>query len=418
MVRSNMATSGFELIGRHYRTGEPVAVRIREGVIAECRSIDAVDCELNAMNLPAVENLPWIAPGLVDLQINGYGGLDMNAPDLAEETVEALIDRLWAEGVTSFYPTVITGSDASIERALAVIDRVCSRLEREGGLGGAHSIAGIHLEGPFISPEDGPRGAHNRAFVKAPDPVRLDAWQQAAGGRIRIVTLSPEWPEAEAFIARCAEQGIVAAIGHTAASADQIGRAAAAGASLSTHLGNGAHPVLPRHPNYIWDQLADDRLWASVIADGFHLPAAFLKVARKVKGDRLILVSDAVSLGGMPPGNYDAPVGGRVTLTAQGRLHLAGQPALLAGSALPLTTGISHMRSCGICSLGEAWDMASTAPSKLMKLETGAGLQPGAPADLALFTLDEGQIRMLETYKRGKRMFRRDPRAERRENGP
>ncbi|MEI0736325.1 hypothetical protein VQ056_06040 [Paenibacillus sp. JTLBN-2024] len=155
MVRSNMATPGFELIGRHYRTGEPVAVRIREGVIAECQSIDAADCELNAVNLPAIENLPWIAPGLVDLQINGYGGLDMNAPDLAEETVEALIDRLWAEGVTSFYPTVITGSDESIERALAVIDRVCSRLEREGGLGGAHSIAGIHLEGPFISPKTG-----------------------------------------------------------------------------------------------------------------------------------------------------------------------------------------------------------------------------------------------------------------------
>ncbi len=289
----------------------------------------------------------------------------MNAPDLAEETVEALIGRLWAEGVTSFYPTVITGSDASIERALAVIDRVCSRLEREGGLGGAHSIAGIHLEGPFISPEDGPRGAHNRAFVKAPDPVRLEAWQQAAGGRIRIVTLSPEWPEAEAFIARCAEQGIVAAIGHTAASADQIGRAAAAGASLSTHLGNGAHPVLPRHPNYIWDQLADDRLWASVIADGFHLPAAFLKVARKVKGDRLILVSDAVSLGGMPPGNYDAPVGGRVTLTAQGRLHLASQPSAAGRIGAAADHGhfayafLRHLQPRG--SLGHGFDRAFQA---------------------------------------------------------
>ncbi|GIO32469.1 MULTISPECIES: N-acetylglucosamine-6-phosphate deacetylase [Paenibacillus] len=412
MDRSNREASGFELLGRHYRTGEPIAVRVQEGVIAECRSIDAADRELNGVNLPDAETLSWIAPGLVDLQINGYGGLDMNAPDLTEETVTALIDRLWAEGVTSFYPTVITGSDESMERALAVIHRVCSRLEQEGGPGGMHSIAGIHLEGPFISPEDGPRGAHNRAFVKAPDLKRLEAWQQAAGGRIRIVTLSPEWPEAEAFIARCAELGIVAAIGHTAASADQIGRAAAAGAGLSTHLGNGAHPVLPRHPNYIWDQLADERLWASVIADGFHLPAAFLKVARKVKGDRLILVSDAVSLGGMPPGNYDTPVGGHVTLTEQGRLHLAGQPALLAGSALPLTAGIAHMQSCGICSLGEAWDMASTAPSKLMKLEADAGLQPGAPADLAVFTLEAGQIRIQETYKQGKRMFRRACEAE------
>ncbi|MGN7359612.1 N-acetylglucosamine-6-phosphate deacetylase [Paenibacillus sp. SAF-054] len=397
--------SGFTLRGRHYRTGEAIVLRIDGAVITACSPLTSAA----PWNPEDVEELPWIAPGLVDLQINGYGGLDMNAPDLAEEDVIALVERLWTEGITSFYPTIITGHDASITHGLETIHRACLRLEQEHGHGadGAHSIAGIHVEGPFISPEDGPRGAHNRTYVRAPDPERFAAWQQASGGRIRIVTLSPEWPGSEDFIARCTAEGVTVAIGHTSAAGDQIERAAASGACLSTHLGNGAHPVLPRHPHYIWDQLAEDRLWASVIADGFHLPDAFLKVARKAKGDKLILVSDTVSLGGMPPGSYVAPVGGRVTLSGQGRLHLTDQPELLAGSALPLASGIGHMVSARICSLREAWDMASTAPSRLMQLPGRDGLLPGAPADIAVFTFIDGQIRVEETYKRGRRRYAR-----------
>ncbi|MEC0368417.1 N-acetylglucosamine-6-phosphate deacetylase [Paenibacillus chibensis] len=400
--------AAFSLKGRHYRTGEVIELGISGSVIAECKPIGAApDDETDEASGNEGGGLPWIAPGLVDLQINGYGGIDMNAPEVTEEDAIALMERLWAEGVTTFYPTVITGSDASLAHAVDVIHRACCRLERAYGPMAPHSIAGIHLEGPFISPEDGPRGAHDRAYVRAPDIEAFEAWQRAAGGRIRIVTLSPEWPEAEGFIARCAQQGVVAAIGHTAASGSRIEEAAAAGACLSTHLGNGAHPVLPRHPHYIWDQLADERLWASVIADGFHLPDAFLKVARKAKGDRLILVSDAVSLGGMPPGPYVTPVGGRVTLTEEGRLQLAEQPALLAGSALPLARGVAHMASAGICALGEAWDMASTGPSRLMKLPTRAGLAPGAPADVILFTYEEGRILIQETYKHGHRKYAR-----------
>ncbi|MCJ8012028.1 amidohydrolase family protein [Paenibacillus sp. KQZ6P-2] len=400
MNSGSIQSSGLSLRGRHYRTGEMIVLSMAGGIITECRPAAAVPGN------ESEEELPWIAPGLVDLQINGYGGIDMNAPDLSEEDVIAFMERMWAEGVTTFYPTLITGADELIVRGFEIIDRACSRIERErDGAGPMHSIAGIHLEGPFISPEDGPRGAHNRAYVRAPDDERFEAWHQAAGGRIRIVTMSPEWPGSDEFITRCVENGIVVAVGHTAATGSQIEQAASAGARLSTHLGNGAHPMLPRHPHYIWDQLAEDRLWASVIADGFHLPDTFLKVARKVKGDRLILVSDAVSLGGMPPGVYNTPVGGNVTLTEQGRLHLTDQPALLAGSALPLTSGIAHMASAGICSLGEAWDMASTAPARLMKLQTREGLQPGSPADIALFTFQEGRIQIQETYKRGKRMF-------------
>ena len=229
----------------------------------------------------AAADLPWIGPGLTDLQVNGYAGLDFNAPYLTTDRVARLTRALWQEGVTSYLPTVITNSDEAIVASLRAIAtaRAADPLL-------AATIAGIHLEGPFISPEDGPRGAHDRAWVCPPDWARFARWQGAAGGGIRLVTLSPEWPEAPSFIARCTASGVVVAIGHTAATPAQIDAAVAAGARLSTHFGNGAHPLLPRHPNYLWSQLAHDTLAATLIGDPWHLPDAVLRVVMRVKGER------------------------------------------------------------------------------------------------------------------------------------
>src|SRR5262249_28292297 len=141
----------------------------------------------------------------------------------------------------------------------------------------ANAVPGFHLEGPYISSEDGPRGAHPRPHVRAPDRAEFERLQEAAGGRIRLVTLAPESAAAIAFIEWLARRGIVVAIGHTAATAEQIHAAIAAGAKLSTHLGNGSHALLPRHDNYIWAQAAADQLWASLITDGHHLPAAVVR---------------------------------------------------------------------------------------------------------------------------------------------
>ena len=146
------------------------------------------------------------------------------------------------------------------------------------------AIDGFHVEGPHIGIEDGPRGAHPKRWVRKPDFDEFRRWQDATEGRIRIVTLSPEWPEAPRYIERIVAEGVVASIGHTAASAEQIADAVSAGASLSTHLGNGAHAVMRRHPNYIWDQLAEDRLMADFIVDGIHMGAQFLKAALRAKG--------------------------------------------------------------------------------------------------------------------------------------
>ncbi|OZB92880.1 N-acetylglucosamine-6-phosphate deacetylase [Paenibacillus sp. XY044] len=388
------------LEGIHALTGEHIRLTLAGGVIAGYEVLgtpEGAESRREAAAQMGEQDLPLIGPGLVDLQINGYAGLDLNTHPLQADTVRRLNERLWAEGVTSYFPTLITNSDEALRSGLGTIAEMCES--------GDHNMAGIHLEGPFISPEDGPRGAHDARYVRAPDWELFQSWQEAAGGRIRIVTVSPEWPEAVDFIERCTDSGVLVSIGHTAASSAQIQAAVQAGARMSTHLGNGAHPVLPRHPNYIWDQLAEEPLWASVIADGFHLPDAFLRVAAKVKGERLILVSDAVSFGGMPPGTYDTHIGGRVTLTPAGRLHLAGQPALLAGSALPMTAGIAHLAGRGIASLGEAWAMASVRPASLLGLPAAQGLAPGAPADVALFTKDTAGIRILRTYKRGQLQY-------------
>ncbi|MNQ77726.1 N-acetylglucosamine-6-phosphate deacetylase [compost metagenome] len=194
-------------------------------------------------------------------------------------------------------------------------------------------------------------------------------------------------------------------IGHTAADSAQIQEAVAAGARMSTHLGNGAHLMLPRHPNYLWEQLAQEELWSCVIADGFHLPDQVLKVVLKVKGERALLVSDAVSISGLAPGVYKTHIGGDVVLTPEGRLHLAADPRLLAGSAQMLLWSVAHLHRRGIADFPAAWEMASTRPASLMGLSVAQGLTAGAPADLVLFDKVGSDIQLRQTYKSGKLVF-------------
>jgi N-acetylglucosamine-6-phosphate deacetylase len=352
--------------GIHYATGEAVAIRIRQERIAGIEPLEADNLEREA--------LPWLAPGIVDLQVNGFRGLDFNTMPLKPETVLEITEYLLSAGVITYCPTLITNSNEATATLAAAIAEAARRypVVRQG-------LAGIHLEGPFISPEDGPRGAHPREYVCPPDWELFCRWQEAAEGNIRIVTLSPEWPDASSFISRCADSGV-----------------------MSTHLGNGAHLTLPRHPNYIWEQLAQEELYTCMIADGFHLPLSVLKVIMKIKGKRTILVSDAVSLSGMSPGIYDLHIGGRVVLTPEGRLHLEGEPGLLAGSVKLPTQQIAHLLQHGLAALPEAWDQASVTPAELLGLPAAAGLSTGAPADLAVFRIEGGAIRMIQTYKLGK----------------
>jgi N-acetylglucosamine-6-phosphate deacetylase len=294
----------------------------------------------------------YFAPGFVDLQVNGFAGVDYNHPETTPEEIARSLRAQFACGVTRLYPTVITGAPGAMADCLRNLAAARESIP-EG-----EAIAGFHVEGPHICAEDGPRGAHPRQWVHPPDTGEFARWQEASGGAIRIVTLAPEWPEAARYIEHITAQGVVAAIGHTQANAAQIGEAVAAGATLSTHLGNGAHQLLRRHPNYIWEQLAEDRLMASFIVDGIHLDAAFLKTALRAKGiERAVLITDASTPAGAAPGRYylaDQPV----DLTGDGRVVLAGTDRL-AGSALRMDRGVSNLMRLAGLSLADAIRMAT-----------------------------------------------------------
>ncbi|OCT15754.1 N-acetylglucosamine-6-phosphate deacetylase [Paenibacillus pectinilyticus] len=379
----------------HYRTGEPILIDIQRGVLAAITSVQ--------LDEEAKRALPIVAPGLVDLQINGFAGIDFNDIPFTEASISKVIELLWREGVTSFCPTIITNSAEAIEQAVATIDRVC-----QGDPLAAQCIVGIHLEGPFISPEDGAKGAHDKAYIRPPDWELFCRWQAASGQRIRILTLSPEWPCSAEFISRCTASGVMVSIGHTAATTEQIQLAVESGARMSTHLGNGTHLTLPRHPNYMWEQLAQDQLASCLIADGFHLPDQVLKVVMKVKGPKAILVSDAVAICGLPAGTYTTHVGGEVVLTPEGRLHLAQNEQLLAGSAQLQRWGIEHLTSRGLATLADAWEMASTRPAACMDFPIKEGVEAHAPADLVLFRREAHRIIVEMTYKAGECVYQRD----------
>ncbi|WP_205410322.1 N-acetylglucosamine-6-phosphate deacetylase [Gracilibacillus timonensis] len=377
------------LEGIHYATGEQISVTIEGSKIRDIQPLSSQKV-----------NLPYIAPGLVDLQINGYQGYDFNTLPITEETIKQVTNLLWKEGVTSFFPTIITNHDEAIEHAVQVIAKAC-----ENDRFVAECVAGIHVEGPFISPEDGPRGAHSTAYVKAPDWSLFQRWQEAAQGRIKIITISPEWLESVSFITKCVENNVTVSLGHTAATPKQIQEAVEAGATMSTHLGNGAHLMLPRHPNYIWEQLANDHLSVCLIGDGFHLPESFLSVAIRAKKSSSMLVSDAVYLSGLEPGEYDTHIGGKVVLSPEGKLHMKENPKLLAGSVKMLKDGIAHLVNSELCSIEEAWEMASTRPASFMKFPTKAGLEAGAPADLVTFKRENSAVNIVQTYKLGKQVY-------------
>jgi N-acetylglucosamine-6-phosphate deacetylase len=361
----------------------------------------AFNGRLESISPAAQDRGTYLAPGWIDIQVNGFGGVDYNLPSTPYDEIARSIQTLFSAGVTRFYPTVITGEPEAMAGSLENLARAAEALP-EG-----NAIDGFHVEGPHISPDDGPRGAHPRRWVRPPDQDEFRRWQEVTGGRIRIVTLAPEWPGAPRYIESIVRDGVVAAIGHTQATAGQIADAVSAGATLSTHLGNGAHAVMRRHPNYIWEQLAEDRLMADFIVDGIHLPASFLKVALRAKGiERSVLVTDAAAPAGCAPGRYRLGEQ-EVDLTPDQRVLLAGQDKL-AGSALRMDRGIENLMRIGGLSLSDAVRMATINAARAGRLPGRTnGLAAGERADLVEFRFDEETkaIQVLATWVDGKRVF-------------
>jgi len=342
----------------------------------------------------------YLAPGWIDVQVNGYAGVDYNSARTSHEEIARSIEVLFATGVTRFYPTVITGAPDEMRGALENLARAKDSLTHGG------AMDGFHVEGPHISPEDGPRGAHLRRWVRRPDLEEFRRWQDAARGNIRLVTLAPEWPEAPAYIEALVAQGVVISVGHTGADTRQLADAVSAGATMSTHLGNGSHSVMRRHPNYLWEQLAEDRLTASFIVDGIHLPNSFLKSAVRAKGvARSVLVTDASAPAGAKPGRY-ALGEQEVDLTSDNRVVLAGQDKL-AGSALSMDRAVGNAVRFAEITLSDAVTMATTNAARVGGVAGRQnGLALGDRADFVLFRWERGVVGVRATYVGGECVYR------------
>jgi N-acetylglucosamine-6-phosphate deacetylase len=291
-------------------------------------------------------------PGFFDLQVNGFGGIDFNDPAISQEEFARAIAAQRATGVTRFLPTLITSPFEPFARCARTL-AACTD----------PAVAGIHMEGPYLAYDA--RGAHPPEHLAPASIEDFQRRQEAAGGRIVLVTLAPEVPGALPLVEHLVASGVRVAIGHTCATAEQVREAVAAGASLSTHLGNGSPRVIPRHPNFIWEQLAADELVASLIVDGHHLAPSVVKVMVRAKGaERVVLVTDAIKAAAQPPGRYT--IGAvDVELSPAGRVTLVGGDTL-AGAAITMDAEVANtVRFTGL-PLEVAAAMASTGPARVV----------------------------------------------------
>jgi N-acetylglucosamine-6-phosphate deacetylase len=299
-------------------------------------------------------------PGLFDLQVNGFAGIDFNADAISADGLDHALEAMLATGVTACLPTIITASSYTLAARLSALDRAVatSRL-------GPAMVPGYHLEGPFLNAGDGYAGCHPPDAMMPPDAGLIEELGMGLSRPILLVTIAPELEGSERFIRAMTAGGRIIAIGHSAAGFAAVSAAAAAGAGLSTHLGNGLPQVLPKLDNPLFAQLAEDRLFASFIADGVHLPPPALKAMLRAKGpERSILVSDAVAAAATPPGLY--PFAGMMVEHApDGSVRVPGS-RYLAGSSLTLDRAVRNLVAWGLATAAEAVRMASDTPRRLM----------------------------------------------------
>ncbi len=391
----------FKVEGINYLDSSPVSVEIADGKIISVERIN----KLSEKDRPF-----FIAPGLIDIQVNGYSSISFSLEGKNKKTakeaglsvadVMKVTEALWKEGVTTYFPALTTNSTELLLKNIAILTRAKDSPSVMG------SIPGFHLEGPYISPEDGYRGAHPREYIRTPEWNEFLELYKAAGEKILLITLAPEIDGALNFIKKCREKNIVVALGHHNSSAEMIKQAIDNGAGLATHLGNGCAKIIKRHMNPIWPQLADDRLMISIICDGFHLPPEMIRVFYKVKGpDNILLISDITSFGGLPPGEYKIETGETIVKSPDGKVCVSGDNGVLYGSASPLAIGVGHIMKVTGCNLAEAIQMASTNPARLHNLNDRGKLEPGKRADIILFTMDDFRMKIAKTIVGGKIVY-------------
>jgi N-acetylglucosamine-6-phosphate deacetylase len=354
------------IVARDFRDARWLDLELRDGLIVGAQSTDEP-------STPRPDD-DWVAPAFWDIQVNGRWGHSFSSPDLTVEQVATIVRAQGPLGTARLCPTLITAPVAHLFHGVRTIAAAC-----EASPDVSARVVGIHLEGPFISEREGYRGAHPAGAIRDPDWSLFEELQEASGRRIVLMTLAPERIGAIEFIRRATAAGMVIGLGHTAADQATIRAATEAGATLSTHLGNGIAAELPRHPNPIWLQAASPVLTASLIADGHHLDPATLRVLAKAKGPaQTILISDASPLAGLSPGIY-----GEWAVDPSGKIVVAGTP-YLAGSNQGLEVGVQNFLAASGCTLEQALSTVTATPARLLG-KPAPTLAPGEPADLVVF---------------------------------
>jgi N-acetylglucosamine-6-phosphate deacetylase len=359
------------------------ATVFRDGTLEQLRPVEPVAGERTSL---------WLTPGLFDIQVNGMLGHDLTAEDLRVDQVAAIDQALAERGILRWCPTVCSETPQVVERNLGVIAAAADR-------GLAPGIHCIHLEGHYVSTEEGYRGVHLPRFQRDPDPEEFDRWQKAAGGRIGLFSLAPERRGALAFIAKLRAAGVKVALVHHHADHDTVRAAAAAGADLSSHLINGCASMIHRQHNVIWSQLSLDELWASFIADGYHIPAYTLRAVIRAKGlSRSILISDLAHLSGMPDGEYEANE--MTVVLRNGGLWVRDKGTdLLSGAAKTLDQDVEFLTAqAGFC-LEEALLMASENPGRYFGVDNQLALYAGRRGPLAVFWWEADRLKTLAVLR-------------------
>lgn len=341
--------------------------------------------------------MPYVCPGgMIDTQVNGYMGLDYSDPLFNYESVWSICNALAKTGTLQHFATIVTRPHKTI---LNNIDRIVEA--RRNSVTVRNSLVGIHIEGNYISSKDGPRGAHDKKYVRKANIEEFDQYLKHSDGILKCITVGAEADGVIQLIKHAVSCGVVVALGHTGATRAQIEAAVDAGASVSTHLGNGNYQKLDRFENPLWPQLKDARLTASVIADLCHVTPDLLWIISKCKNSKIILVSDLAPCAGLPKGrvkwgNMD------VEIVDDGSVRLAGTP-YLAGAGSSLFKDVFNYAKTAGCSLDKAFRLATENPVRKYSLDSSRlALHEGQVADFILFN-KEGTLKA--AYMQGLQLY-------------
>lgn len=332
-----------------------------------------------------------IAPGLVDTHIHGFHGADVMDNDF--ESIKTISKGLLSTGVTAFLPTTLTSGADLLE---AVAEKIGQHHEEVEGA----KILGIYFEGPWFTEEH--KGAQNPAYMGDPDLKQFEKWQTAAQGTIKKIALAPERAGVSDFTRTVTEAGVRVALGHSSATYEEATEILAAGANTFVHTYNGMSGLHHRNPGMVGAAMASEDAYAEIICDGLHVHPGAAKALIQAKGwERTVLITDSMSAGGMPDGEYT--LGEFPVIVENGAARLIS--GNLAGSVLSLITAVKNVVEWGIVPLEEAVRMASQVPAESIGLDEEVGkIAPGRAAD---FIVIDEDITLVETYMTGQSVYRK-----------